>query len=64
MEVLAAVDDHGLAGDEGRARPAEEHDRAHDVLGHLVALERPRADRHVAQRLDDLGVLVDAGRSS
>jgi hypothetical protein len=31
-----------------------------DVRGHLVALERARADRDVLQRLDDLGVLAHA----
>ena len=40
--------------------PAQEGDGADDVRGHLVALERARADRDVLQRLDDLGVLVDA----
>ena len=58
MEVLASVDDHRLAGDERRARPAQEGHRADDVLGHLVALERAGADRDVLQRLDDLGVLA------
>ena len=58
MEVLASVDDHGLAGDERRAGAAQERDRADDVLGHLVALDRARADRDVLQRLDDLGVLA------
>ena len=39
MEVLAAVDDHRLAGDEVGGRRAEEDDRTDDVLGHLVALD-------------------------
>ena len=41
MEVLAAVDDHRLAGDEVGSRRAEEDDGSDDVLGHLVALDRP-----------------------
>ena len=54
MEVLAAVDDDGLAGDERRGRPGEVDDGADDVLGLLVALDRPGRDRHVAELLDHL----------
>ena len=43
------------------AGAAEEDDRADDVLGHLVALDRPRRDRDVAQLLDDLRVRLHAG---
>ena len=43
-------------GDEVGRRRAEEDDGADDVLGHLVALDRPRGDRHVAQLLDHLRV--------
>ena len=43
-------------------RPAEEHDRADDVLRQLVALDRARRDRDVAQLLDHLGVRLDPGR--
>ena len=46
------------------ARAAQEDDRADDVLGHLVALDRARADRDVAQLLDHLGVLARRRRSS
>ena len=60
MEVLAAVDDHRLARDEVCGRRAEEHHRTDDVLGHLVALDRPRGDGDVAQLLDDLGVRLHA----
>ena len=35
-------------------------DGADDVLGYLVALQRPRGHRHVAQLLDHLGVRLDA----
>ena len=48
MEVLAAVDDDRLARDESRGRAGEIDDRADDVLGLLVALDRPRRDRDVA----------------
>ena len=41
---------------------AEEDDRADDVLGHLVALDRARRDRDVAQLLDHLGMRLDAVR--
>jgi hypothetical protein len=44
MEVLAAVDDHRLAGDEVGGRTAQQDNCAHDVLRHLVALDRPRGD--------------------
>ena len=37
-------------------RPAEERDRADDVLRLLVALDRARGDRDVAELLDHLGV--------
>jgi hypothetical protein len=37
MEVLAAVDDHRLAGDEVGGRSAQEDNCAHDVLRHLVS---------------------------
>ena len=43
---------------------AEVDDRADDVLRHLVALDRPRRDRDVAQLLDHLRVRLDALRSS
>ena len=59
MEVLAAVDDHGLAGDEVGGRRAQEDDGADDVLGNLVALDRAGRDRDVAQLLDHLGVRLD-----
>ena len=49
-EILAAVDDHRLAGDEVGGRRAEEDDRAHDVLRHLVALDRSGGDRHALGR--------------
>ena len=56
MEVLPAVDDDRLTGDERRGRAREVDDRADDVLGHLVALDRARRDRDVAELLDDLRV--------
>ena len=50
MEVLAAVDDHRLAGDEVGRGGAEKHDGADDVLGHLVALDRARCRNWVQER--------------
>src|SRR5438552_3923577 len=60
VEVLAAVDDDGLAGDEGRGWPGEVDDGADDVLRLLVALDRAGGDRDVTQLLDDLRVLFDS----
>ena len=52
VEVLAAVDDHGLAGDEvGRGR-AEENDGADDVLRDLVALDHPCGESARGGQLD------------
>ena len=45
-----------VTNDGGRA--GEIDDRADDVLGLLVALDRPRRDRDVAELLDHLGVLL------
>ncbi len=39
----------------------QEDDRADDVLRNLVALDRARGDRDVAELLDDLGLRLDAG---
>jgi hypothetical protein len=49
MEVLAAVDDDRLPGDEVRRGTAEVDDCADDVLRNLVALDRARSDGDVAQ---------------
>ena len=50
MKVLAAVDDDRLAGDEGGARTAEKDNGSDDILRFLIALQRARGDRDLAQR--------------
>ena len=60
MEVLPAVDDDRLSGHKRRAGAGQVHHRADHILRLLVALERARADGHVTQLLDHLGVLHHA----
>jgi len=57
MEVLAAVDDHGLAGNEVRGGRAEEDDRAHDVVGAVIFLCTPAADFITGQTM-----VIDGGQ--
>src|SRR4029453_6216767 len=60
VEVLAAVDDDRLAGDEVRRRPREVDDGAGDVLRGLVALDRPRGDRDGTKLFDHVRMPLPA----
>ena len=61
-KILPAVDDDRLPRDERRRRAGEVDDGADDVLRLLIALDRARRDRDVAELLDHLRVLLDALR--